>query len=68
MFTSGGGRYAATVVGQDGSTEAVDVDRLLLRPRVEVRLDDALVRYLCARPDAAAVTVSFDTDSTTAEC
>ncbi len=64
MFTSHGDRYAATIIDANGTRRPIDVDSLLMSPRAELRLDRALVDYLCQRRpgevdlDVAAVEVA----------
>ncbi len=69
MFTAGTDRWAATVIHPDGSLHPVGVDALLLRPRAELRLDDALVSRLCdTAPDGAQVEVEFGDRARTTTC
>ncbi len=55
MYSGRGDRWWAEVERHDGTTEAVDVDALLVRPRVELDLADALVDHLCSTIDGADV-------------
>ncbi len=69
MFTAGTDRWAASVIHPDGSRHPVDVDALLLRPRAELQLDDALVNRLCdSAPDGARVEVQFGARTRTTPC
>ncbi len=69
MYTAHGARSAATVIDADGARTSIDVDSLLVRPRPELRLDDALADYLCDRDSTTvAVEVEFGDRSKTTSC